>query len=81
MWETLQDHWNSKGGVPGFGDWSPLLDEMDQFRDNRGSERVGTYLHWLIQGFDQGKHREKILEEAAERYCNIWGQDKICSIP
>ena len=68
-------------GIPRFGDWSPLLDEMDQFRDNRGSERVGTYLHWLIQGFDQGKHREQILEEAAERYCDIWGQDKIISIP
>jgi hypothetical protein len=81
MWEILQEHWNSTEGIPRFGDWSPLLDEMDQFRDNRGSERVGTYLHWLIQGFDQGKHREQILEEAAERYCNIWGEDKIISIP
>ena len=80
MWEILQEHWNSTEGIPRFGDWSPLLDEMDQFRDNRGSERVGTYLHWLIHGFEQGKHREQILEEAAERYCSIWGQDKVIHI-
>jgi hypothetical protein len=80
LWETLQEHWNSKRGVPGFGDWDPLLDEMDQFRDNRGAERVGTYLHWLIQGFDQGKHRVQVLEEAAEKYCKQWGEDKISSV-
>jgi hypothetical protein len=23
IWETVQDQWNSKGGVPVFGDWTP----------------------------------------------------------
>ena len=80
LWETLQEHWNSPAGLPGLGDWSPLLDEMDPFRDGRGAERVGTYLHWLIQGFDQGKYREQILEEAADKYCKQWGADKIGSV-
>ena len=41
---------------------------------------MGNYLNALIQGFDQGKNREQILEEVAERYCKQWSEDKISSI-
>ena len=80
LWETLQEHWNSPAGVPGLGDWSPLLEELDPFRDGRGAERMGTYLRWLIQGFDQGLDRDTIMADAAGKYCKQWGHDKIQSI-
>lgn len=80
LWEVLIEHWNSKDGVPGLGDWSPLLDEMDPFRDGRAAERMGNYLHWLIQGFEQGLDRDTIMADAAERYCKQWGSDKISPV-
>ena len=48
LWEVLTKHWNSKEGVPGLGDWSSIINELDPFRDGRAAERMGNYLHWLI---------------------------------
>lgn len=80
VWEACREHWSSENGVEGFGDWSSVLDELDPFRDGRASERIGTYVHWLIQGFEMGKSREDVMADAAQRYCDIWGQDKITEI-
>ncbi len=80
-WSELLDHLLSylkaPTSVPGFGDWSAIIDELDPFRDGNGANRMGTYLHWLIQGFEQGLDREVVLADAAERYCKKWGYDKI----
>ncbi len=77
LWNTLIDHWNTPQGISGLGDWSLLFDELDPFRDGKAAERIGTYLHWLIQGFEQGLKRDTILADAAERYGQQWGYDKI----
>ena len=77
LWNALTDHWASPGGVPGLGDWSPMLNELDPFRDGRAAERMGTYLHWLIEGLRDGRDREIVMADAAERYCREWGWDKI----
>ena len=33
LWEACLAQWKTPGGVPGLGDWSPLLPELDPFRD------------------------------------------------
>jgi hypothetical protein len=71
------DHFQTPGGIPGFGDWSEIIDEFDPFRDGKAANRMGTYLHWLIQGYERGLEREVIMEEAARRYRKIWGRDKV----
>ena len=80
LWATCVEHWMRPQGVPGFGDWSPMLDELDPFRDRRAAERMGTYLGWLLDGFRSGRKREHVLAEAAERYTALWGQDKIACV-
>jgi len=80
LWKACQDHWKSSDGVPGFGDWSPLMDDLDPFRDGRAAQRMGTYLEWLMKGFKEGLPREMILADAAQRYSDAWGKDKILSI-
>ena len=80
LWSACEEHWSRPGGTPGFGDWSPMIDELDPFRDGRAAERMGTYLHWLIRGFESGLPRETLLADAAERYCKIWGRDKITEV-
>ncbi|MFH1581678.1 MAG: hypothetical protein ABIC39_06335 [Pseudomonadota bacterium] len=84
-WAACMDHWHDPSGIPGFGDWSSMLDEIDPFRDGRAAERIGTYLKWLLDGFKAGLPRETVLADAAERYVKIWGKDKIstvnCTVP
>ena len=77
LWEACREHWSSSNGIPGFGDWSSLMVELDPFRDGRAAERMGTYIHWLLEGFRAGLDRETVMADAAERYCAIWGRDKI----
>jgi len=80
LWEACIEHWNSEMGILGFGDWTPMLDYLDPFRDGKAAYRMGTYLHWMLQGLKKGIDRESVMAEAAERYCEIWGYDKIAEI-
>ena len=76
MWDTLKEHW-IKEPIQGFGDWSPIRDDLDPFSDGKSAYRMTTYLNWLLEGFKQGLERETILADAAERYVNQWGDDKV----
>ena len=77
LWEACLQNWSSKTGTPRLGDWSPMLDELDPFRDGRAAERMGTYIHWLLEGFHKDLERDTVMADAAERYCASWGADKI----
>lgn len=78
--EAVMDHFQTPTGIPGFGDWSNIIQELDPFRDGHAARRMGTYLHRLIQGFDQGLDRETVMADAAEMYIQEWGPDKIIEI-
>jgi len=80
LWDVLTKYRANPASMPGFGDWSPMLEELDPFRDGRAAERMGTYLHWLIEGYKAGLERETVLADAAERYCARWGEDKITAV-
>jgi hypothetical protein len=77
LWKASIEHWAVQGGTPGFGDWSLLLDDLDPFRDGHAAERMGTYLHWLMEGFEAGSGRDTVMADAAERYTARWGSDKV----
>lgn len=83
-WDALWYTWNESrahpGAVPGFADWSPILDEIDPFRDGRAAERMGTFLKWMVEGFSAGQSRREVLAQAAERYRRAWGEDKIATV-
>ena len=57
-----------------------MLEELDPFRDGRAAERMGEYIRWLIEGYQYGLGRDMIMANAAERYCNQWGADKITEV-
>lgn len=80
LWKTCLEHWHRPGGIPGFGDWSPVLDELDPFRDGRAAERMGTYIRWLLEGFRTGLDRDTVMADAAERYAARWGKETITHI-
>jgi len=80
LWHTWRESRAQPGAVPGFADWSLILDELDPFRDGRAAERMGTYLKWLVEGFSAGRPRDTVLAQAAERYCSAWGEDKVATV-
>ena len=80
LWERCEDYMNSKYTISNFGDWSPILNDLDPFRDGKAAERVGTYLCWILEGFKNGQSRESVLSDAAQRYTAIWGEDKITTV-
>lgn len=80
LWKACVEHWTQTNGVPGFGDWSPMLDELDPFRDGRAAERIGTYVQWLLEGFESGLSRETVMADAAERYGALWGRQYIAHV-
>lgn len=80
LWNTWNDNRTGLGAVSGFADWSPILDEIDPFRDGQAAKRMGTFLKWMIEGFSAGQSREAVLAQAAERYRQAWGEDKIASV-
>ncbi|MDP2599336.1 MAG: hypothetical protein Q8P84_01195, partial [Deltaproteobacteria bacterium] len=80
LWEAVSSRKQNREGNSPLGDWSPLIGEMDPFRDGRGAQRMGTYLHWMMEGFKEGWNRERVLAYAAEKYVKAWGQNKVISI-
>jgi hypothetical protein len=77
---ATMDYLDSPQEYIGFGDWSSIIDELDPFRDGKAAFRIGSYLHWLIQGFEQGLDKEIVLVEAAEKYKKQWGADKVITL-
>ncbi len=75
--EAIFEHFNTAEGIAGFGDWSSIINDFDPFRDGKAAYRIGTYLHWLIEGFENDLDRELIMANAAERYKKQWGEDKV----
>jgi len=77
LWRALSAYRRDPASVPGFGAWSPMLDELDSFRDGRAAERIGSYIGWLAEGLGKGLSREETMELARQRYVAIWGDDKV----
>lgn len=80
LWEACNEHWKTEGRIPGFGDWSLLLDVFDPFRDGKAANRMGTFLEWMVAGFKEGKDAGAVQADACERYAGLWGHDKIIPI-
>ena len=75
--EALMKHFNSSNGLHGFGDWSAIIDELDPFRDGMAAKRIGTYLEWIVEGYDKGETKEVVMKNAAIKYASRWGSDKV----
>ena len=53
------------------------MNNLDPFQDDKASYRMTTYINWIVEGFKQGLDRNTILADAAGRYAQQWGSDKI----
>ena len=80
LWKACRNYWDNPSANNKFGNWSEVINEFDQFRDGRAAERMGMFLSWVLEGYNAGLSRETILADAAERYAQMWGSDKVYSV-
>ena len=60
-----------------FGDWDAIIKDIDPFMDEKGGERIGRYINYMLQGYKMGLNRKENLEKANNYYAKIWGRDKV----
>lgn len=77
MWNSLENFFQNKAEDKMFGRFPEMMDHFDPFRDSRAAERMGTFLQWVIEGFERGEAKEMVLAKASKRYCECWGDDKV----
>jgi hypothetical protein len=75
--EAITRYMHDPAGEPDLGDHSPILAELDPFRDGQAGRRVGEYMRWLLDAFDAGLDRDGAIAFANERYAGAWGSDKV----
>lgn len=63
--------------LPGFGDYSFVLPEIDPFRDRKASKRIGQYMFQVITSLNEGKGKEEAIKFANAFYRAQYGRDKI----
>lgn len=63
--------------IPGFGDLSQWVEDKDPFKDGNASLRMGQYIHWLLEVFNQGKTREEAIKYANQKYAKAWGAENV----
>ena len=82
--DVVFDHWEEVRAAveryraapalwPGFGDWGPVLQELDPFQDGRASIRMGRAICWITEALAQGLPKHDAVERAARRYAQAWG--------
>lgn len=77
MIDALKKHKGGETSNINLGDWTPFLDKLDPFRDGRAGERMGTYIRWMLEAFDNGKNHNDSIEYANNLYRKEWGNDKV----
>jgi len=75
--EAVEQYAQDPGTNPHLGDASPVLDQIDPFRDGRASQRIGEYVRWYLEGLDSGLGRDRALRRATRQYADKWGEDKV----
>jgi len=78
--DSLMDYFKTNNINTEFGDWTQIIDEFDPFKDNKASFRMSSYLHCLLDGLQNGLDRELIMVNAAQKYAERWGHDKVIGI-
>ena len=75
--EAVLEYFNNPEINLCLGDVSPILDQLDPFRDGKASQRIGEYIAWYLDSLDQSSSKAKALRTATKKYAEKWGNDKV----
>ena len=75
--EAVLEYSNNPKSNPSLGDVSPILDQLDPFRDGKAGQRIGEYIAWYLDSLDQSSSKAEALRTATKKYAEKWGNDKV----
>lgn len=70
---ALKGHKAGNADFADLGDWTSFFDRLDPFRDGRAGERMGDYMRWCLDAFDEGLDRDAVVSYANGKYKTQWG--------
>jgi hypothetical protein len=62
---------------PEFGDWGPVLDDLDPFRDGQATRRLGAYIGLVYEALKDGASTEVAVASASTRFAQQWGEPRV----
>ena len=74
---AIVDYFENPAANPSLGDASPVLDQLDPFRDGKASQRIGEFVAWYLEGLDGGLNADDAVRSATDKYAKKWGHDKV----
>jgi hypothetical protein len=75
--QAIVDYFENPDSNPGLGDATPVLDQLDPFRDGKASQRIGEFVAWYLEELDGGSNADNAVRSATDKYAKKWGQDKV----
>jgi len=80
--DSVHLYLDQPSSIPGLGDLSPRLNEIDPFRDGDSALRIGSFVRWFLEGLDGDLNRTGALQLAKSNYQSQWGtEDASCHTP
>jgi hypothetical protein len=76
-WRACLEYFKNPTSRQGLGDWSVMINELDQFHDGLAAQRMSWYLKELLDGLCRKELPLDVMERAAENYAYRWGKDKV----
>lgn len=77
LFSAINKYRENPESIPDFGDLSSWAKDKDPFKDGNASLRMGQYINWLLEMFNQGKTREEAIEYANQKYADAWGKENV----
>ena len=75
--QSLMDYFENPASNPYLGDATPILDQLDPFRDGKAHQRIGEFVAWYLEEIDKGSNSEDAVRNATDKYAEKWGEDKV----
>ena len=73
---VLEDTENPESN-PTLGHVSPILDQLDPFRDGKASQRIGEFVAWYLEKLDGDSDFDDAVRYATDKYAEKWGANKV----
>jgi hypothetical protein len=75
--QSVMDYFKNPTANPYLGDVTPILDQLDPFRDGKASQRIGEFVSYYLEEIDKGLNIDDAIHNATDKYGEKWGEDKV----
>lgn len=75
--EAININREKPGSIPGFADWSDILNHTDPFRDGRANYRIASYIETLLFTSSNSTRKEQAIRAANEFYREKFGNERV----